>query len=1042
MDPAPGGLYASGADGALIRATLAHSVQKGWGIGTTDIRTAFLLAPRPRDSSTREVIVVPPKVMVEAGVCGQTERWRVHHALYGFTSSPAHWAVHRDATMTTFNWTLGNDSFSLKQTEEGNFWKIMRTSPTETDPVCEGHIIVYVDDIMVLSTDEIRESFFKRLEQEWKCAEIETVGKTGWLRFCGFELKRHENGVSLMVGQRSYTAELLKRHQDVTPKMFPMPKVDGNEGVDETPSQSEVKAAQGITGELLWLSVRSRPDISYAISIMSRNVMKKPQWVQTIGKHVLGFLMNTPETCLVYSKCDGSHGPYGTLQIPRHSRLLEAFADISFNPQGERSHQGIILCVAGAPIQWEASRQAFHTMSTAESELVGYCEATTMLKSAEALMTVIQGCGVENDDSFEKVIYGDNSSALSILMNPDGGWRTRHLRLRSACLRELLRKDPQSWKVRHQKGTDLPADMLTKPIVLQRDWVKFWHFLGFHVDAQSSQGVERKRTECFQNSNSNSSLLPSSDATVGTEEKLTKIKVLTTIAALTVAATTTRTPPRARVACAAVAAACAGWLASRSCTSGSPKSGAVNSEEIEREEKNRKEESMNQRAIGLKKMRKIVEDTEQRKEDSQGKMNLRDQNLTKLTEQNVETHPQKDLGMIDPKNLGATDPQESLGIVDPKSLGIVDPKNLGMFDWGSLGETTKTVVGQFSGKASNEQSSQASGSLIDTARTVAAVHQHYCPSGCPEREDRLNMEAKTSSHGGCENHGRDGRLPGDDQGREPDGPWRMPRFLVPPSVKTLDQWNCLDYNGRQYWVKVHHSPRLKPFHPLHRNQPFDVEVLNSDRVTVKFFANDFGRPQKIFDTWTSRGEKHDTLPKGEDRWLGYTFFEVKKEKSLWKEPVIPQSFNERGRQDGSEEAHRGRGSGSPMRSEPAVPWDEPRIPQSYKGGSHQNAHGDLSGGKGRGGPLVAIHVYGPTIELADNLIAYEGPSSTQEHGYGKSHGKGAGREEPRYGYAHGGAGSRGAAVMSQGPVVTGLRTEGRVDRQESGDDWSFVAEEW
>jgi len=51
LDPAPGGLYASGADGVLIRATLAHSVQKGWGIGTTDIRTAFLLAPRPRDQS-------------------------------------------------------------------------------------------------------------------------------------------------------------------------------------------------------------------------------------------------------------------------------------------------------------------------------------------------------------------------------------------------------------------------------------------------------------------------------------------------------------------------------------------------------------------------------------------------------------------------------------------------------------------------------------------------------------------------------------------------------------------------------------------------------------------------------------------------------------------------------------------------------------------------------------------------------------------------------------------------------------------------------
>ena len=30
------------------------------------------------------------------------ERWRVHNALYGFNSSPAHWAVHRDQTMSTF----------------------------------------------------------------------------------------------------------------------------------------------------------------------------------------------------------------------------------------------------------------------------------------------------------------------------------------------------------------------------------------------------------------------------------------------------------------------------------------------------------------------------------------------------------------------------------------------------------------------------------------------------------------------------------------------------------------------------------------------------------------------------------------------------------------------------------------------------------------------------------------------------------------------------------------------------------------------------
>eukprot|EP00435_Cladocopium_sp_Y103_P025589 s4968_g6.t1 len=117
------------------------------------------------------------------------------------------------------------------------------------------------------------------------------------------------------------------------------------------------------------------------------------------------------DTCLVYRPRSKDHGALGTLQVPRHERLLEAFADISFAPNGDRSHQGIIVCAAGSPIQWEASRQAFHTMSTAEAELVGYCEAATMLKSVEALMKVIhRSCqGAGDEDGFEKVVYGDNS---------------------------------------------------------------------------------------------------------------------------------------------------------------------------------------------------------------------------------------------------------------------------------------------------------------------------------------------------------------------------------------------------------------------------------------------------------------------------------------------------------------------------------------------------------------------------------------------------------------------------------------------------------
>ena len=156
--------------------------------------------------------MTPPKVMVEAGVCKPRERWRVHRALYGFTSSPAHWAIYRDSTLEKMTWMDGDQPFFLQSTAEGNLWKIMKGKKDEGSPGCVGHVIVYVDDIMALSTPEIREGFFQRVKQEWKCSDVETVGQDQWTRFCGFELK-WKNDTQLMIGQESYTRELLKRHQ-------------------------------------------------------------------------------------------------------------------------------------------------------------------------------------------------------------------------------------------------------------------------------------------------------------------------------------------------------------------------------------------------------------------------------------------------------------------------------------------------------------------------------------------------------------------------------------------------------------------------------------------------------------------------------------------------------------------------------------------------------------------------------------------------------------------------------------------------------------
>ena len=96
----PGGAYASGADGTLIRAAVRQAAHQGWRVSSLDVKSAFLQEPE----NSRPVAVEPPRIMVQLGVVAADEVWLIDKALYGFTSSPAHWAVHRDSVLSSIRW--------------------------------------------------------------------------------------------------------------------------------------------------------------------------------------------------------------------------------------------------------------------------------------------------------------------------------------------------------------------------------------------------------------------------------------------------------------------------------------------------------------------------------------------------------------------------------------------------------------------------------------------------------------------------------------------------------------------------------------------------------------------------------------------------------------------------------------------------------------------------------------------------------------------------------------------------------------------------
>ena len=144
--------------------------------------------------------------------------------------------------------------------------------------------------------------------------------------------------------------------------------------------------------------------------------------------------------------------------------------DASFAPphEGYKSVQGIVICRGSHVLHWASGKQPFITMSTAESELVGYGEG---YQCGETICELLKVIGLKP----KKILRGDSKAGISQLNTDAGAWRTRRLRLRAWKLREAVQLENADWTVEHCPGSELSADGFTKSLQSQA----FRRFRGF-----------------------------------------------------------------------------------------------------------------------------------------------------------------------------------------------------------------------------------------------------------------------------------------------------------------------------------------------------------------------------------------------------------------------------------------------------------------------------------------------------------------------------------------------------------------------------------
>ena len=193
--------------------------------------------------------------------------------------------------------------------------------------VVQGLMSIYV---MLAGKDEVIEAARARMDDgDWKLSPAEWATAEVPMRFCGFEVYKKDEGY--LVNQKAFAEDLVAKWDE-----------DSKDGAPE-----EIREAQAITGALLWLASKTRPDIAVAVAAMLRWT-KKGVEVVNLGKDVLRYVKATTGRRLNYGPVGGWASREG-LDMKRRVNMVEVFADISYASGGEdKSVQGIVGFVGEA----------------------------------------------------------------------------------------------------------------------------------------------------------------------------------------------------------------------------------------------------------------------------------------------------------------------------------------------------------------------------------------------------------------------------------------------------------------------------------------------------------------------------------------------------------------------------------------------------------------------------------------------------------------------------------------------------------------------
>ncbi|GKB46369.1 retrotransposon protein, putative, ty1-copia subclass, partial [Tanacetum coccineum] len=167
-----------------------------------------------------------------------------------------------------------------------------------------------------------------------------------------------------------------------------------------------------ILGSIMYGMTCIRPDVSFALSMVSRHQQNLGEGHWTAVKNILKYLRNTKDRFLVY-------GGEEELRVT-------GYCDASWQTDKDdsRSQSGWVFLLNEGAVTWKSSKQDIVADFTCESEYITACEA---LKEAIWMKNFIGDLGVVPTVQDPIEILCDNESAVALTKEPKDHGKSKHI---------------------------------------------------------------------------------------------------------------------------------------------------------------------------------------------------------------------------------------------------------------------------------------------------------------------------------------------------------------------------------------------------------------------------------------------------------------------------------------------------------------------------------------------------------------------------------------------------------------------------------------